>query len=69
MLIRHNPHDVEKIVNIPENARVINSDDRNDDIGDKDAKGEVVVDEACWIYEHLRCALPTNCTRTLIIFF
>ena len=56
-------------MNIPENARVINSDDRNDDIGDKDAKGEVVVDEACWIYEHLRYALPTNCTRTLIIFF
>jgi hypothetical protein len=55
MLIRHNPHDVEKIVNIPSNARVVNSEERNDETGDKDGKTEVVVDEACWIYEHLRC--------------
>jgi hypothetical protein len=41
LLIRLDPHDVERIVNLPEKS-----------VGEDGT--EVVVDEACWIYEHLR---------------
>jgi hypothetical protein len=43
LLIRLDPHDVERIVALPERMPV-EADDG------KDAS----VDEACWIYEHLR---------------
>lgn len=59
LLIRLEVHDVETIVTIPGKGSV-KSKEGNDDIkgddrdGDKDGKNEVVVDEACWIYEQLR---------------
>ena len=63
LTIRLNIHDVSAIISIPDsrpNAET-GSDDNNlalndEGDGDKDAKGEFAVDEACWIYEQLRCA-------------
>jgi hypothetical protein len=40
LLIRLDPHDVERVVQVPDRG------------GAEDA---VAVDEACWIYEQLRC--------------
>lgn len=51
LLIRLDVHDVEKIVSIPGK-----SDEPKPDV-EKDPKGDVAVDEACWIYEQLRCGL------------
>lgn len=50
-LVQQNPHDVEAIVNIPGT--------NNKDGDEKDAG----VDEACWIYEQLRCALMCSPTE------
>lgn len=57
LLIRKNPHDVEAIVSLP--GKVKGKGDNEDTSNDKDGKGEVQVDEACWIYEHLRCVFAS----------
>ncbi|KAJ3539481.1 hypothetical protein NM688_g6354 [Phlebia brevispora] len=57
LLIRHDVHDVETIVSIP--GRYGKDKEGSDDMRgenrevDKDNKGDVVVDESCWIYEQL----------------
>lgn len=53
LLIRKNPHDVETIVSLP--GKVKGKGENDESSSEKDGKGEVFVDEACWIYEHLRC--------------
>jgi hypothetical protein len=50
ILIRHDIHDVDSIVTIPETSKEGLEDE-------KDGR-EVNVDEACWIYEQLRCVVP-----------
>jgi hypothetical protein len=63
LTIRLNIHDISAIISIPDsrsNTECV-SDDSNANIGDetdgdKDAKTEFAVDEACWIYEQLRYA-------------
>lgn len=55
LLIRRNPHDVDAIVSIPERSKLNAScEEKTDEGGEKDSKGEPAVDEACWIYEQLR---------------
>jgi hypothetical protein len=61
LLIRLDPHDVDRIVTIPGKK---DKDASNED-PDKDGKNEVVVDEACWIYEQLRYVFDT---RRLLFF-
>ncbi|KAH8115910.1 Mob1/phocein, partial [Phellopilus nigrolimitatus] len=63
LLIRQNPHDVETIVANP--GRVKSPGKSEDQSADKDGKGEIVVDEACWIYEQLR-RLAQDLTHPLI---
>lgn len=59
LLIRLDVHDVDSIVSLPgtskkdlENAREKEIAEGAKDDGDK--KGEIQVDQACWIYEQLR---------------
>ena len=60
LLIRLDVHDVERIVSIPgrhggkerEGSDDMRGENRDPD---RDGKGDVAVDQACWIYEHLRC--------------
>lgn len=55
LLIRLDVHDVERIVSIP--GKSTSAQDASDEKDtDKDTKGDVTVDEACWIYEQLRLA-------------
>ncbi|KAI0287200.1 Mob1/phocein [Russula brevipes] len=61
LTIRLNIHDVSAIISIPDSRgnTESSSDDSNSALtdesdGDRDAKGEFAVDEACWIYEQLR---------------
>jgi len=60
LTIRLNIHDVSAIVSIPDsrsNTEGVSDDGLSDETdGDKDAKPEFAVDEACWIYEQLRYA-------------
>ena len=64
LTIRLNIHDVQAIVSIPDsrnNAEGGGSDDSTSALadepdGDKEARNEFAVDEACWIYEQLRYA-------------
>lgn len=57
LLIRQNPHDVDAIVSIPGKTKAgILVEDRGEE-GEKDGKGEITVDAACWMYEQLRCVL------------
>lgn len=57
LLIRLDVHDVETIVNIPGKSA-----GREKEVGEEpkpeERKGDV--DEACWIYEQLRCVLPVR---------
>ena len=64
LLIRVDVHDVQKIVSLP--GKPANTQDtgtpleelKNEEKDpDKDGKGDVTVDEPCWIYEQLRSAL------------
>ncbi|KAI0319150.1 Mob1/phocein [Amylostereum chailletii] len=75
LLIRLDIHDVDTIVSIPESARQKDDADDTHTEGEKDAKNDVTVDEACWIYEQLRrlaqdlshpliTMLQQECTRT-----
>ncbi len=50
LLIREDPHDIERIVSLPKSTRA-----KEDATENPDEEGETV-DENCWIYEHLRCA-------------
>jgi hypothetical protein len=72
LTIRLNIHDVSAIISIPDSRSNTesSSDDSNSALsdegdGDKDAKGEFAVDEACWIYEQLRCAVFRSSTNLL----
>ena len=63
LTIRSNIHDVQAIVSIPDSRSSTEgcSDDSSSALadepdGDKDARNEFAVDEACWIYEQLRYA-------------
>lgn len=71
LTIRSNIHDVAAIITVPDSRG--NAEGGPDDSsatltedtdGDKDAKSEFAVDEACWIYEQLRYAqLPSLVSR------
>ncbi|THH07049.1 hypothetical protein EW145_g3653 [Phellinidium pouzarii] len=72
LLIRKDPHDVDTIVANPGRLGVKS---QSEQAVDKDSKGEIIVDEACWIYEQLRrlaqdlthpliTSLQQECTRT-----
>ena len=61
LLIRLDVHDVDRIVSIPGKSaseREDGGDGKEDRDGEKDGSGGVNVDEACWVYEQLRC-VPT----------
>ncbi len=64
LTIRLNIHDVSAIVSIPDSRS--NAEGSSDDSssalvdepdGDRDGRNEFAVDEACWIYEQLRCVV------------
>ena len=57
LLIRLDVHDVETIVSLPGKPALERQPSEEDKDADKEPKSEVVVDEHCWIYEQLRCAL------------
>ncbi|KDQ60412.1 hypothetical protein JAAARDRAFT_32814 [Jaapia argillacea MUCL 33604] len=87
LLIRLDPHDVDRIVSIPGKGqgkdREVNGGGNGEDVGKgeengagnahgapeglglKDGKGEITVDEACWVYEQLR-RLAQDLTHPLI---
>lgn len=55
LLIRQNPHDVETIVSVPGKPKGKEAaDEKAEQSVEKDGKSDVVVDEACWVYEQLR---------------
>jgi len=62
LLIRYNVHDVERIVALPgkpggkdkEKENEESAETKNEEKDLEKAKGDVTVDEACWIYEQLR---------------
>ena len=62
LLIRLDVHDVERIVSIPGKGSSEGQDSGDtkgeDKDGEKDGSGSVNVDEACWVYEQLRCVSP-----------
>ncbi|KAF8338649.1 hypothetical protein F5887DRAFT_1235905 [Amanita rubescens] len=69
LLIRYNVHDVERIVALPGKPSGKDKEKENEESAEeKDlekAKGDVTVDEACWIYEQLR-RLAQDLTHPLI---
>ncbi|KAG7448373.1 Mob1/phocein [Guyanagaster necrorhizus] len=69
LLIRLDVHDVDSIVAVPGKIGSKEQSDEEskseDKDGDKERKGEVVVDQACWIYEQLR-RLAQDLTHPLI---
>ncbi|KAK2465119.1 hypothetical protein APHAL10511_002927 [Amanita phalloides] len=73
LLIRHNVHDVERIVSLPgkpggrdkEKDADETADVKNEEKDSDKVKGDVTVDEACWIYEQLR-RLAQDLTHPLI---
>jgi len=72
LTIRLNIHDVSAIISIPgsrtsaeggsDESNFATTDDEGD--GEKDARSEFAVDEACWIYEQLRYAVFDASTKT-----
>ncbi len=71
LTIRLNIHDVSAIISIPGSRTSAEggSDDSNfvttdEGDGEKDARSEFAVDEACWIYEQLRYAVFDASTKT-----
>ena len=63
LLIRLDVHDVDTIVSVPGKA---SGKDKSEDGGEelnvekeveKERKSDIAVDEACWIYEQLRCVV------------
>lgn len=69
LLIRLDVHDVDSIVAVPGKAgsKELSEEEAKteDKDGDKERKSEVVVDQACWIYEQLR-RLAQDLTHPLI---
>ncbi|KAK0444559.1 Mob1/phocein [Desarmillaria tabescens] len=69
LLIRLDVHDVDSIVAVPGKAGSKEHSEEEakpeDKDGDKERKSEVVVDQACWIYEQLR-RLAQDLTHPLI---
>ncbi|KAK0192411.1 Mob1/phocein [Armillaria mellea] len=69
LLIRLDVHDVDSIVAVPGKAGSKEHSEEEakteDKDGDKERKGEVIVDQACWIYEQLR-RLAQDLTHPLI---
>lgn len=57
LLIRLNVHDVDTIVSLPGKSSSHDRDLSDGSEGPAEVKGEVTVDESCWIYEQLRCVL------------
>ena len=65
LLIRLDVHDVETIVSVPgksnEKEKTENESDEElkgeEKEAEKERKSEIAVDEACWIYEQLRCVM------------
>jgi hypothetical protein len=57
LLIRLDVHDVDTIVSVPGkgNGKDKAKDGELESDEDKERRNEVAVDEACWIYEQLRC--------------
>jgi hypothetical protein len=67
LLIRLDVHDVNSIVSVPgKRDRERPGDEggepfKQDDNAEKERRGsDIAVDEACWIYEQLRCAPPSS---------
>jgi hypothetical protein len=62
LLIRLDVHDVAAIVSLPGKGTEKDREKPNESSGDdekdaeKERKSDIAVDEACWIYEQLRCA-------------
>ena len=55
LLIRSDVHDVEAIVSLPGPSHAIEREGSDEEKNaEKDGKGEVAVDESCWVYEQLR---------------
>jgi len=54
-LVRVNPHDVERIVRIPGKASGGGLGDTRE--SQEKSSDEDGVDEACWVYEQLRCVI------------
>ena len=73
LLIRLDVHDVDAIVSLPgtsasdkdkeEGADGAKEDDKDADKG----KNDVTVDQACWIYEQLRCADIYISTQSILL--
>lgn len=58
LLIRLDVHDVDTIVTVPgkkEKNEPEGEEMKGEEEADKEHKREIAVDEACWIYEQLRC--------------
>lgn len=53
LLIQRDPHDVETIVTMPD--RRGGKGHSSEGSGDSEGRNDIAVDEACWIYEQLRC--------------
>ena len=73
LLIRYNVHDVERIVALPgkpggkdkEKESGDSAEPKNEEKDSEKAKGDVAVDEACWIYEQLRLVPGSKHARIL----
>ena len=68
LLIRLDVHDVDKIVSIPGKGSEgqDGSDAKTDEKdAEKDGAAGVTVDEACWVYEQLRCVCHAGCAAYL----
>jgi hypothetical protein len=64
-VVRLNPHNIERIVKVPgANASANGEEKEKDAVGDDE---RVSVDEACWIYEQLRCVLQGRNGWTALI--
>jgi hypothetical protein len=70
LLIRLDVHDVAAIVSVPGRGSGSEKDkpkegseegDKDEKDGDKERRSEIAVDEACWIYEQLRCVQNIFC--------
>ena len=74
LLIRLDVHDVQRIVSLPgkspntQDAGVPLEELKNEEKDpDKDGKGDVTVDEPCWIYEQLRSAVYTLFRHSVLL--
>ncbi len=64
LLIRFDVHDVDRIVSLPgSSSKDKQEGGENDGSAKEGEKPEVSVDEACWIYEQLRCVCAVSAAR------